>query len=90
MLETPQLTDIGSLQFDRETVLGKFHDYLLALADELKDDPLIVSILDASVNEDHSGQLEQNEFQALVKGILETLVEQLAANPIFHDLEAAD
>ena len=46
VLERLQLTDIGSLQFDRETVLGKFHDYLLALADELKDDPLIVSILD--------------------------------------------
>eukprot|EP01018_Ginkgo_biloba_P022465 Gb_12242 [translate_table: standard] len=44
----------------------------------------------ASVDEDHSGQLERNEFQVLVKGILETFAEQLAASPIFHDLEAAD
>ena len=36
VLERTQFTDIDSLQFDRETVLRKLHDYLLALADELK------------------------------------------------------
>jgi len=44
----------------------------------------------ATVDEDHSGQLEQNEFHTLVKSILEMFAEQLAANPIFHDLEASD
>lgn len=44
----------------------------------------------ASVDQDHSGQLERNEFEVLIKGILETFAEQLAANPIFHDLEGAD
>lgn len=71
VLERPQLTDIGSLQFDRETVLRKLHDYLLTLADELKDDPLIVSILDGSVirlfleDEDDFAMLAENLFTDL-------------------------
>lgn len=71
VLERPQFSDIVSLQFNRETVLRKLHDYLLALADELKDDPLIVSILDGSVirlfleDEDDFAMLAENLFTDL-------------------------
>lgn len=71
VLERPQFLDIDSLQFNRETVLRKLHEYLLSLADELKDDPLIVSILDGSVirlfleDEDDFAMLAENLFTEL-------------------------
>uniref|UniRef100_A0A0D6QUL6 EF-hand domain-containing protein n=1 Tax=Araucaria cunninghamii TaxID=56994 RepID=A0A0D6QUL6_ARACU len=65
------LTDIDSLQIDGQIVLSKLHEYLLALADELKDDPLVVSILDGSVirlfleDEDDFAMLAENLFTDL-------------------------
>ncbi|ERM93959.1 hypothetical protein AMTRI_Chr03g147970 [Amborella trichopoda] len=42
----------------------------------------------SGLDKDKSAELEREEFEGIVKGIFKAFVEELQANPVFHDLES--
>ncbi|KAJ1413887.1 EF-hand domain [Sesbania bispinosa] len=70
-LRVPDLDAFRSAEYDREKASEILRDYIAAIADELKDNPLVVSILDGSTlrllleDEDDFAMLAENLFTDL-------------------------
>ncbi|XP_061340474.1 uncharacterized protein LOC133286956 [Gastrolobium bilobum] len=70
-LRSPDIDALRSAEYDRDKASEILKDYITAIADELKDNPLVVSILDGSTlrllleDEDDFAMLAENLFTDL-------------------------